>query len=1077
MKISTNEDLKDPELQRIASGITQQTQKQELRYDNDRQRACHQVFKTSKYKQFKENNPDRAPGTCIWVLSHPKYLEWWRRPKDDLLWISADPGCGKSVLSKSLLNHDFQSVDTLTTCYFFFKDNDEQNSLAIALCAILHQLFTRQPQLLRHAMPAWERNGEKLQQEVSELWRILHAAATDSVAGNVICVLDALDECQPRDRQVLIQNLSSFYSVSSSVRPKGTLKFLVTSRPYDDIEVGFQDIPSSLPAIRLSGEMENDQIQREIDLVVRHRVAKLAEDNKLNLRTRQDLERRLLAMQNRTYLWLHLAIEAIDHKYRNSLHPDSESIESLPSSVEDAYEKLLSEIQTTERETVTTLFHMIIGARRPLTTAEMAVAFGIYRDARVDKDLLEGRIRHLCGLFVFINHSRIYLIHQTAREFLINQGGTHEGHSGWRHCLDPIHSEKIMVGVCVQYLLQDEFQHKAHDLSQEMLERYAMSDEEEETCHVDLSAFLVYSARHWPAHFRSAHIDINDPLMTKVCRLYWAEDEYYTLWFNILWKSLRPYLYKPTMNTTGLAAFNGHETVLTLLMETEEVDANSRDEQGCTALYWAAQQGHQAAAQLLLERGADVNAESGYYGNALQAASSGGHEKVVELLLEKGADVNAQGGEYGTALQAASPEGHEEMMRLLLEKGADVNAQGGKYGNALQMASLRGHEKAVELLLENGADVNAQGGQYRNALCAASFWGRETVVELLVEKGADVNAQGGMYGTALYEASLGGEVEVVKLLLEKGAEVNAQSGNYGNALQGASEGGHDEVVELLVEKGAEVNAQGGQYGNALCAASFWGRETVVELLLEKGAKVNAQGGKYYNALQAASLGCYVTVMQLLLEKGAEVNAQGGEYGNALQAASLGGHDKAVRLLLEQGAEVNAQGGLYGNALQAASLRGHDKVVRLLLEQGAEVNAQGGLYGNALQAALSEDHEEMVQLLLEKGADVSAQGGEYGTAVQVASSEGHEEVARLFQEKGTDANPQGEDEEERGENDNFKDRGIHAIQRPSAATDGNLALQDYRMQLWLLEEQNTKRLIVARRRDKALERRRDRSRAR
>jgi ankyrin repeat protein len=56
---------------------------------------------------------------------------------------------------------------------------------------------------------------------------------------------------------------------------------------------------------------------------------------------------------------------------------------------------------------------------------------------------------------------------------------------------------------------------------------------------------------------------------------------------------------------------------------------------------------------------------------------------VVWLLLEKGADINAQGGEYGNALQAASAEGHKTVVRLLLEKGADTNAQGGEYDSAL----------------------------------------------------------------------------------------------------------------------------------------------------------------------------------------------------------------------------------------------------------------------------------------------------------------------------------------------------------------------------------------------------------
>ncbi|KAF1963965.1 hypothetical protein BU23DRAFT_376242, partial [Bimuria novae-zelandiae CBS 107.79] len=50
-----------------------------------------------------------------------------------------------------------------------------------------------------------------------------------------------------------------------------------------------------------------------------------------------------------------------------------------------------------------------------------------------------------------------------------------------------------------------------------------------------------------------------------------------------------------------------------------------------------------------------------------------------KLLLNKGADVNAQGGEYGNALQAASERDHEAIVKLLLDKGADVNAQGGHH--------------------------------------------------------------------------------------------------------------------------------------------------------------------------------------------------------------------------------------------------------------------------------------------------------------------------------------------------------------------------------------------------------------
>jgi hypothetical protein len=71
--------------------------------------------------------------------------------------------------------------------------------------------------------------------------------------------------------------------------------------------------------------------------------------------------------------------------------------------------------------------------------------------------------------------------------------------------------------------------------------------------------------------------------------------------------------------------------------------------------------------------------------------------------VDKGANVHAQGGGYGNALQAASAQGHKEVAMLLLDKGANVHAQGGGYGNALQAASAQGHKEVAALLLDKGA--------------------------------------------------------------------------------------------------------------------------------------------------------------------------------------------------------------------------------------------------------------------------------------------------------------------------------------------------------------------------------------
>lgn len=65
-----------------------------------------------------------------------------------------------------------------------------------ALCAILHQLLTQDPagSLIGNALPSHKNYGEKLTQNFSELWRILLECVNFSDTGEVVCILDALDD-------------------------------------------------------------------------------------------------------------------------------------------------------------------------------------------------------------------------------------------------------------------------------------------------------------------------------------------------------------------------------------------------------------------------------------------------------------------------------------------------------------------------------------------------------------------------------------------------------------------------------------------------------------------------------------------------------------------------------------------------------------------------------------------------------------------------------------------------------------------------------------------------------------------
>ena len=72
---------------------------------------------------------------------------------------------------------------------------------------------------------------------------------------------------------------------------------------------------------------------------------------------------------------------------------------------------------------------------------------------------------------------------------------------------------------------------------------------------------------------------------------------------------------------------------------------------------------------MLLDRGADINAQGGPWGNALQAASCFGRDQIVQMLLDRGANINARS-KSGTALHMASSQGHDEIVQMLLDRGA-----------------------------------------------------------------------------------------------------------------------------------------------------------------------------------------------------------------------------------------------------------------------------------------------------------------------------------------------------------------------------------------------------------------------
>lgn len=144
----------------------------------------------------------------------------------------------------------------------------------------------------------------------------------------------------------------------------------------------------------------------------------------------------------------------------------------------------------------------------------------------------------------------------------------------------------------------------------------------------------------------------------------------------------------------------------------------------------------------LIEAGADVNAVNEFRQTPLHKAIELGRRETAELLLDKGANINAVTiGVKETPLHVAVRCNRKELVELLLNGGANINAVERRRRTPLHVAvRYNSHKELVELLLEKGANVNAVDNLGMTPLHFALKYDQEELVGLLLKKGANVNA-------------------------------------------------------------------------------------------------------------------------------------------------------------------------------------------------------------------------------------------------------------------------------------------------------------------------------------------------
>jgi ankyrin repeat protein len=447
----------------------------------------------------------------------------------------------------------------------------------------------------------------------------------------------------------------------------------------------------------------------------------------------------------------------------------------------------------------------------------------------------------------------------------------------------------------------------------------------------------------------------------------------------------------------------------------------------------ACRKGHEAVAQLLIDRDADIHCEG-----LLRFACAGGLTSIVEYLIDEDAASAEDISDDLMLCYACEGGGSESLVRWLIDRGADVNAEGLSKENeddeedeedeedessssplflvvsSASRAPKPSDAAITRLLIENGADAkltNDEGETLLHMACNAD------VARVLIENGCDVNACDERDRRPLMSAIFSGREDVARLLVEHGAHVNATTENEYTPLHSACKWAKEGIVRFLLDRGADPNAVdelGCTPLHEVCDQEFWDEHSKEEEEEEEENETwqppfvsdfdDAKGAHGWPPSQQGR----AAIARLLLDQGVDVNARNSYERTplhlVLQAEYAHESSEAIaRLLIERGATINASDRYGQSILHAAASHGHKYAADVLAEAKGvlDVDVRDTQKQTPLHCACQATNEPFARLLLKLGADVNARDSWGRTPLHDSHGPNDLPIALLLIDHGAD----------------------------------------------------------------------------
>ncbi|KAK6509042.1 hypothetical protein TWF481_003807 [Arthrobotrys musiformis] len=355
-----------------------------------------------------------------WILEHDDFKAW-KRDETQVLWITGDPGKGKTMLLCGLIEEigpstmlEDKTAETLLS-YFLFQGTDSRiHNATAALRSLISMLFEQHPALITVVREKYDAFGKQLFQDTNA-WFALSAIFTNILKdlGNkrVYIFLDALDECTIDASKLLdiIVQSSTFLHV----------KWILSSRNIADIQRRLKS-HNSCARLRLESEANAEYVSKAVDNYIEHSISELSLvfSDQVDILTVRDTMRQ---KANGTFLWVSLITREL--KEANFWDVD-QILEEFPTELSTVYDRMVEQIKQQRPETrrlCSLILSTLVVVYRPLHLEEVAVLPHLPKNVSGKPEIVQNLI-HQCASFFSIRDNYVYIIHQSAMDFLSETG-------------------------------------------------------------------------------------------------------------------------------------------------------------------------------------------------------------------------------------------------------------------------------------------------------------------------------------------------------------------------------------------------------------------------------------------------------------------------------------------------------------------------------------------------------------------------------------------------------------------------------------------------------------------------------